>query len=176
MDAIIIAPQCPKTNVDGTEARWVDWNWENGNYSVDEIPESNELNNVYEYINNFKNSYAVDQDRLYVMGLSMGGFGTWDLIMRHTNDFAAAVCICGGGDPTQADKLVDMPIWAFHGTNDTSVPYAGTQEMCQAIEDAGGELCKFTTVQGAGHLIWSDVAKNQEVMNWLFSQGVDTVE
>lgn len=170
MDAIIIAPQCPWNSADGTEARWVDWNWEKGNYSVESIPESNELNNVYEYINNFKNSYAVDQDRLYVMGLSMGGFGAWDLIMRHTSDFAGAVCICGGADPTQAENLVDFPIWAVHGTNDPSVPYAGTQAMCQAIKDAGGESCYFDSRQGANHFVWDYVGQSTEISSWLFSQ------
>ena len=165
VDAIIIAPQCTSY-----PEQWVDWNWEKGNYSIDDIPESNELGNVYNYINSFKTRCSVDSDRLYVMGLSMGGFGTWDLIMRHTDDFAGAVCICGGGDPTQAENLVDMPIWAVHGTNDSNVPYSGTQAMCQAIKDAGGENCYFDSREGANHFVWDYVGKSTEIAEWLFSQ------
>ena len=165
-DSIIICPQCPSSN------QWVDTPWENGNYSIDTVQESNELANVYEFILNVRNTMAVDSNRFYVMGLSMGGFGTWDLIMRHTDDFAAAVCLCGGADVSQANNLLKMPIWAVHGTNDSSVPYAGTQAMCNEIINLGGKECTFESMQNYGHNVWSYAGGSKEIATWLFSQGV----
>jgi predicted peptidase len=90
--------------------------------------------------------------------------------MRNPTVFAGAVALCGGADPSQASSLTTVPIWAVHGTNDPSVPYAGTQAMCSAIQNAGGENCYFDSRQGANHFVWDYVGQSTEIADWLFSQ------
>ncbi|MBO5212494.1 MAG: prolyl oligopeptidase family serine peptidase [Clostridia bacterium] len=163
-DAIIICPQCPGGQ------QWVDTPWSNGNYNISHVPESNELGAVVELIYDVEDEYRPDTSRYYVMGLSMGGFGTWDLIMRHTELFAAAIPICGGADTTQAEKLKDFPIWTFHGTADYTVPYTGTYEMKKAFDAVGSKVFKFMPMANAGHTIWSTVGQNRGYGRWLFEQ------
>ena len=164
MEAIVICPQCPSGQ------QWVDTPWANGNYSTSDVALSNELSCVLDIIWGSQADLSIDTDRLYLMGLSMGGFGVWDLIMRFPNMFAGAVALCGGADVSQASSLTTMPIWAVHGTSDNVVPYAGTQAMCQAIIDAGGELCIFDSKQGYSHNVWGYVGSSVDIAKWLFEQ------
>jgi predicted peptidase len=110
-----------------------------------------------------------DKDRLYITGLSMGAFGTWDIIERRPDFFAAALVICGGGDPAQAPKLTKLPLWAFHGDADFTVPCRRTTAMIDAIVKAGGAP-KITIYPKAGHMCWSRVYGDPAVMEWFFSQ------
>lgn len=167
--AIVIAPQCPGGN------QWVDTPWANGNYSIDNVPESNELKAVVELLNSVKETFSTDEDRYYAMGISMGGFGTWDLIMRHTEMFAAAVPVCGGADVSQAESLKYMPIYTAHADNDGSVPFTGTNEMVKALKQAGSTVIIFKqradgSLSSGGHLIWSEIGAKKEMLEWLFSQ------
>lgn len=163
-NAIIIIPQCPVGN------KWVDTDWTRGNYSVENVSESNELKAVLELVDEIGEQYAPDRDRYYVMGLSMGGFGTWDLIMRHTEMFAAAIPICGGADPTQAEKLTELPIWTAHGTADPTVPYSGTKAMSDAIAATGSAVFKFSSLEGVNHHAWEPVSRDIRYGEWLFAQ------
>ena len=160
VDAIIICPQCPGGQ------QWVDTPWANGNYSIDAVKESNELSAVMDILEGVGSTYSTDTDRYYVMGISMGGFGAWDMVMRHTDVFSKAVCLCGGGDVSQASKLVNTPIWVVHSSNDGIVPYEGSEAMSQAIKDAGGELCVFET-KNSGHNVWSYAGSSTDIANWL---------
>jgi len=114
--------------------------------------------------------YRVDKDRIYVTGLSMGGFGTWSLAAAYPDRFAAIVPICGGGNPVSAPKLKNLPIWAFHGGKDTTVPPRQTESMVKALKDAGSENVKFTLYPEAGHDAWTETYKNPEVWDWLLKQ------
>jgi predicted peptidase len=165
-NAIVVAPQCPWNN------QWVDTPWANGNYSIDNVPESNELKAVVELLDTIKSKYSTDENKYYAMGISMGGFGTWDLIMRHTEMFAGAVIMCGGADVSYAEKLKDMPIYTAHGTSDTTtVPYNNsTKPMVDALIKAGNENVIFKPVIGAGHVMWEPFAQDPEVIGWLFEQ------
>ena len=163
-DCIIIAPQCPNGE------QWVDTPWSEGGYRVDEVPESNENKAVLEILNLVAKTFPTDKDRYYVAGLSMGGFGTWDLIMRHPELFAAAVPLCGGGDYTQASKLVDMPIYTIHDKNDTTVPNSGTKEMYVALTSLGSKVIFYEETSGKGHNVWSYAATKAEIWTWLFEQ------
>ncbi len=162
MDAIIICPQCPSH-----PNQWVDTPWTDGNYSISSVGESDELKAVVALVTKARKELSVDSNRVLVMGLSMGGFGTWDLLMRHSDIFTRAVCLCGGGDPSQAEKLINIPIWAVHSSNDGIVPYEGTKEMCEAIKNAGGELCIFETKESK-HNVWTYAGESTEIANWLF--------
>lgn len=167
MDAIVICPQCPSNQ------QWVDTPWGVGNYSIDNVPVSNELTCVVEIITSAQCDLNVDTNRLYLMGLSMGGFGVWDLLMRNTSMFAGAVALCGGADVSQAPFLTSIPIWAVHGKNDREnsvVPYTGTEAMCQAIADAGGTLCIADLKEGYGHNVWDYAGNSTEIAKWLFEQ------
>ena len=166
-DAIVLAPQCP----DGQ--KWVDTNWEDGGYRMDDIPISNELTAVVEIIDLVEATFPTDLDRYYVSGLSMGGFGTWDMIMRFPDRFAGAVPLCGGADYKQAYKLVDMPIWTIHHKNDTTVPFHGTKEMVVALEMLGSTSIiyeEWTHKIDHSHNVWDAASKNAEIWTWLFSQ------
>ncbi len=164
LNTIVIAPQCPKDN------QWVDTPWADGNYSIDEVPESNELKAVVALTEEICESYSVDRTRIYVSGVSMGGFGTWDLITRHNDIYAAAAPMCGGGDPSKAELLADTMIYTFHGTEDTSVPYSGTAEMVSAIEETGSRLISFVSYKGEGHVIWEMASDEAGWLEWLYEQ------
>ncbi|MGN1346084.1 MAG: alpha/beta hydrolase-fold protein [Eubacteriales bacterium] len=163
-DAIVVAPQCP------ADTQWVLTPWENGNYTIENTPESRALECVCGILDECRDCYNIDDDRVYVTGLSMGGFGTWDLLARHGARFAAGVPICGGGDPARAKMLTRIPIWTFHGSEDPAVPVAGTRAMFAAIKREGGEQIGYTEFDGAGHGIWDAVYTDRSVIDWLFAQ------
>ena len=125
------------------------------------------LEEIDSYVQNQKNQ--VDPNRIYAMGLSMGGYGTWDAIQRRPNFFAAAVPICGGGDKSIAKKLVNLPIWAWHGEKDTVIKPSRSRDMIEAITKAGGTP-KYSEIKGRGHNSWIDCWKSQELWSWLYSQ------
>ncbi len=165
--AVVIAPQCPEGE------QWVDTPWENGNYSVADVPESNELEAAFALVSEVADKYSCDPSRIYVMGISMGGFGTWDLMMRHPGFFAAGIPICGGADPRMAEIFVKTPVFTFHGSGDETVPFAGTAEMVRAIEDLGSRVVNFISYKGEGHCIWDKAAAEEGLMEWFFSQRLE---
>jgi predicted peptidase len=94
--------------------------------------------------------FAVDPDRVYGAGYSMGGFGCWELAMTAPERFAALVPVAGGGDSSDAERLVNLPIWAFHGANDQVVPLESTKAMIEAVQRVGGQT-KLTIYNDRGH-------------------------
>jgi predicted peptidase len=110
----------------------------------------------------------VDKDRVYVTGLSMGGYGTWALAAAASNRFAAVAPICGGGDPAKAEKLKGLPIWVFHGDKDPSVSIKKSEEMVKALKDVGHEV-KFTVYPGVAHDSWTKTYDNSELYKWFLS-------
>lgn len=148
-ECIIVVPQCPENE------QWVDTPWADGAYSIDEVPESNELTAVMELLDSLQDELSIDADRIYASGLSMGGFGAWDLMMRHNDYFAAGILVCGGGDLSQAEALKDTPLFVFHGSVDTVVPVSGSRDVVQAIKDAGGELVTYVEYKDESHWIWN---------------------
>lgn len=167
-ECIIVAPQCPVNN------QWVDTPWTNGAYSIDKVPESNELKAVIELLDALQEEFNVDADRIYASGLSMGGFGAWDLMMRHNDYFAAGVLVCGGGDPSQAEALKDTPLFVFHGDADDAVPVSGSRDTVQAIRDAGGELVQYVEYPGKGHGIWNDAFAHPGMLQELLTYKLST--
>jgi predicted peptidase len=113
--------------------------------------------------------HRVDESRIYLTGLSMGGFGSWDLASRHPDWFAAVVPICGGGQPENAEKLAHVPIWAFHGTADAVVPEQASLKMIKAIRRAGGRPA-YTSLEGVGHGSWHFAYGPHGAMEWMFAQ------
>ncbi len=113
-------------------------------------------------------NYQVDPDRVYLTGLSMGGFGAWALAAQEPSRFAAIVPICGGGDPRSAEKLKDLPIWVFHGEMDSSVPIQRSQEMVDALKAVGNDV-KFTHYPDAGHDCWTRTYDNPQLYEWLLA-------
>jgi predicted peptidase len=112
---------------------------------------------------------AVNDNRVYITGLSMGGYGTWDALARRPNFFAAALPICGGGDPKTVARFVNVPIWCFHGDKDEAVRVQRSREMIEALKNAGGEP-KYTEYAGVGHNSWTQTYANPAVFEWLFTQ------
>ncbi|OGV38954.1 MAG: phospholipase [Lentisphaerae bacterium GWF2_49_21] len=114
--------------------------------------------------------YNVDKDRVYLTGISMGGFGTWTFATSNPELFAAIVPICGGGNPKEADKIKNLPIWIFHGAKDVTVKPERSEEMYKALQKAGAKEVKLTIYPNAGHDSWSETYNNDEVYNWLLKQ------
>jgi predicted peptidase len=123
---------------------------------------------ILDILEKTKREYKVDEKRLYCTGLSMGGMGTWGLALKYPDLFAAIAPVCGRGDPSQAAKIKDLPIWNFHGDKDGAVPIKGSQDMIDAIKAAGGNP-KFTIYPGVGHNSW-DKAYNEEKLEEWFIQ------
>ena len=141
---VTVSPQCP------AEKQW----------NADELAK---------LVDHVANTYQIDSKRMYVTGLSLGGAGTWDLLAKHPGKFAAAVPICGPGDPAAAEKMKATPIWVFHGAKDQGVPIAKSEEMVEALKKAGGTV-KFTVYPEAGHDSWTETYINEDVYKWLLEQ------
>lgn len=113
--------------------------------------------------------YPVDTDRIYITGLSMGGFGTWGSIIAKPDLFAAAVPICGGGDPSKLEAIKSIPIWVFHGAKDDVVPLIRSKEMVDGLKKLGSNV-KFTIYPEATHNSWTETYNNPELYDWLLQQ------
>ncbi len=158
----IIVPQCP------AKKRWVEVDWGLKKHTQPKdmsISLKLTMNLFLEMIS----KYNIDTQRIYVVGLSMGGYGTWDLLTRFPYMFAAGIPICGGGDENVAKKMVNVPVWAFHGTQDKVVPVERSRNMVEAIIENGGNP-KYTEYPNKGHLVWNTVFRTQAVWEWLFAQ------
>jgi predicted peptidase len=161
--AFVVFPQCPGN------ARWVEVDWGQPSPHRQPVEPSVPMSLVLELVPDLQKTLPIDAARLYVMGLSMGGFGTWDIIARQPDWFAAAVPICGGADVSTAPKLVHMPLWAFHGDKDTVVKTARSRSMMAALKQAGGAP-KYTEWPGVAHDAWSPAFADQGLLPWLFAQ------
>lgn len=111
----------------------------------------------------------IDRNRIYLTGLSMGGFGTFDLLMRRPDLFAAGLPVCGGGDPRYADKIKNIPLWVFHGSLDDVAYPRCSRQIVQALRKSGGRV-RYTEFSTLHHDIWNMVYYNPEVLEWLFDQ------
>lgn len=158
----VLAPQCP------IDYRWVEVHWGDDSH-VQPAGPSVPMGIVLNLLDKFLAEFSIDQNRVYVMGISMGGFGTWDIIARRPDFFAAAVPICGGGDEGAAPRIAHIPIWAFHGDKDESVKVERSRNMISALKSAGGNP-RYTEYPGMGHASWVPAFNDPGLFEWLFSQ------
>ena len=120
--------------------------------------------------------FPIDKNRMYLTGISMGGYGSWDLAVRQPDRWAAVVPICGGGNPEKASKVVRVPVWAVHGDADPAVPVEESRKMIAAIKAAGGDP-KYTEYPGVAHDSWTQTyADPTGVVAWMFEQRLDKRE
>ncbi len=149
---IIIAPQCPNGKT-----------WEN--------------DSLLKLLDHAIEKYSVDTNRIYLTGLSMGGYGTWKLGLTHPEKFAAIVPICGGcnmievilGPRDKPDAFKSLPVWAFHGAKDDVVPLSESERVVDALKKFGVKEVKFTVYPEAKHNSWAEAYKNPELYEWLLS-------
>ncbi len=146
----VVAPQCPKDK-----------------YWTGEIAGS-----VLALIDDLVSHLPIDENRIYLTGYSMGGYGTWYLAAREPTYFAAAVPIAGGGDPSDAEKIKKVPLWAFHGDQDPTVKVEESRRMVEALERARGDV-KYTEMAGEKHGIAGKVYADPAVHAWIFAQKRD---
>ncbi|HVS37450.1 MAG TPA: prolyl oligopeptidase family serine peptidase [Gemmataceae bacterium] len=158
----LIAPQCPANE------KWVDVDW-GAETTVQPEKPSESMRLVLALIDQMQKDDPIDAKRIYITGLSMGGYGTWDAIARRPELFAAAVPICGGGDENTAPKIASIPIWAFHGSKDPAVKVSRTLGMIDALRKAGGDP-GCTIYPGEGHASWVPAYRDAAMMKWLFAQ------
>ena len=161
---IIVAPQC------ASDKQWVDTPWgkkPDPSYNLDEIPQSQYMTAVVELIDKMKASYNLNSARMYISGLSMGGFGTWDLITRYPDLFAAAIPMGGAGDVSKAEIIKNTPVWTFHQLYDPTVSAEGTLEMVKALSEVGAEV-KFTPYFDDKHNAWTQGFAEPDMLQWLY--------
>lgn len=161
--AIILAPQCP------VGMQWVNVPWGGDAHTMPKEP-SVPMQAAMKLLRQTMTDYPVDPARIYVAGISMGGFGTWDAIQREPDLFAAALPVCGGGDTAEAAKLVNLPIQTFHGELDKTVKTQRSRDMTEAIQKAGGTKIQYTEYPGVAHNSWHQTFLNADVLRWLFEQ------
>jgi len=147
---VIVSPQCPEN----------DW-WTN----------DLQIDTLNALLDDVVSRYRIDEDRIYVTGLSMGGFGTWRLAAAYPHRFAAIAPICGGGNPEDAASIAHLPAWVFHGAKDPVVPIAKAEEMVEALKKAGGDV-KFTIYPEAEHDSWTETYDNPDLYKWFLSHSL----
>ena len=139
---IVVSPQCPE------DGWWTD-----------------KVEVLIHLMDDIVARYNVDTERIYLTGLSMGGYGSWALAAEYPERFAAVAPICGGGNRIMAFRLKDVPVWAFHGAKDPVVPLKQSEEMVNAIKELGGNA-KLTVYPNAGHDSWTETYNNKELYDW----------
>jgi predicted peptidase len=158
--AIVIAPQCP------ANAGWS--NFDRQTMALQPQP-SKPMQLVIELIHQLIKKMPVDTNRIYVTGLSMGGYGTYDAIERYPNLFAAAMPVCGGGDVSKAATIAHIPMWIFHGAEDAAVNPMYSLNMAGALTKAGAHP-GLTMYPETGHFSWLAAYSDMDAMEWLFRQ------
>ena len=161
---ILLAPQCPADQL------WATRHFGGAEAKLAEKPRQ-ALGMVPVLIQKKIMEFDADPDRVYITGLSLGGYGAWELMERYgTGLFAAGVTCSGGGDPAQAEKMKDLPIWIFHGEADRTLPVMLSRRMYAALKEAGSDNVFYREYPECPHDCWTRTYRNPEVWNWLFSQ------
>jgi predicted peptidase len=124
--------------------------------------------------------FDADAKRLYLTGVSMGGFGAWHIVAQHQGKFAAIVSICGGSPLRSGDRFAPIarrvgttPAWVFHGEADRVVPVSESREMVKALKAVSGNRVRYNEYQGVGHNVWLNALREAELMPWLLAQHLD---
>jgi len=165
----VLAPQCPDLGQPADpEHAWVQTKFGAESHTMNATP-TWPLRLAMDVFARTIADHPIDPDRIYVTGLSMGGFATWEILQREGGKFAAAMPVCGGADLAFAPKLASLPIWVFHGDADDTVMVKRSRDMVAALKAAGGNP-KYTEYPGVGHDCWSVTYANPEVWKWLFAQ------
>ncbi|MCA9076017.1 MAG: dienelactone hydrolase family protein [Planctomycetaceae bacterium] len=141
---VVVSPQCPK------DRRW-------------------EPIELMALLDEIEVNYRIDADRIYVTGLSMGGFGTWELASYAPDRFAAIVPICGGGEKFWMKHITHVPTWIIHGGEDSGVLPERSQELYEELIEKGGNV-RLTIAPHTGHLVWTSFYNNPELYGWLLQQ------
>lgn len=121
---------------------------------------------VWKMLEREANELRIDPERVYITGLSMGGFATWDFICKRPDVFAAAVPVCGSGNPKFVSNAKSLPIWAFHGVNDKAVPVSGSREPIETLKKSGANPI-YTEYADGDHFIWDRAYQTQRLYSWL---------
>tara|TARA_R110002072_G_scaffold13481_1_gene56655 strand:+ start:86029 stop:86784 length:756 start_codon:yes stop_codon:yes gene_type:complete len=160
----MVIPQCRNGE------QWVDQAWSQKQSVPIKDQPTDQMAMAMAVLDQSLKTLPIDRSRVYLTGLSMGGFGSWDLAMRKPELFAAVAPVCGGGDETQAARLKNIPIWAAHGDADTVVWPVRSRTMVEAIQAVGGNV-KYTEYPGVGHNSWTPFYSNPDgVIAWMFQQ------
>jgi predicted peptidase len=163
----VVVPQCPPD--DG----WVDLAWGATPGAPRPLEPRPALLHALKCVDQVAAAYSTDPSRLYVTGLSVGGFATWDCLTRFPGRFAAAVVVCGGGDEhTVTAAVARVPVWIFHSADDPVVPLKRALGMIAAMRKAGGNP-RFTEFQGLGHDSWDRAYTEPGLLPWLFAQRLE---
>ena len=159
----VVVPQCR------ADHKWVEIDW-SAKKSLPQKPEPTvDMAAAMAALDAVMQAEPVDPGRVFLTGISMGGYGSWDLAARMPERFAAVIPICGGGDEATAPKLKALPIWCFHGDVDKAVPVERSRTMVEAVKAAGGTV-KYTEYAGVGHDSWTPAYRDPATLDWLFEQ------
>ncbi len=153
-DAIVLTPHCPP------DMQWACTPWYQS-YDAETDPPSLAMEATMSLLDKVIGYYAVDTDRLYVAGYSMGGYATWDVLIRYGDRFAGGMPICGFGDASQAERIKDIPIIALHGAEDDVVPVSGSRDIVEALQDMGSMNLTYIELPGRGHDVWLDAGDDR---------------
>jgi predicted peptidase len=143
---IMVSPQCPRNS----------W-WTLQIEALDAL------------LSEIESTYAVDPERIYLTGISMGGYGAWKMAITYPQRFAALVPICGGGNSEEVCAIRHLPTWVFHGDQDNVVPLKESEDMVNALKACGGNV-RFTIYPGVNHNSWDPAYSDPELYTWLLSQ------
>jgi predicted peptidase len=158
----LLAVQCPEGEI------WADFNWRTGEADDDRAP-ALPMQAVMQAVESLVAEKPIDLTRIYLTGLSMGGFGSWDLAARKPDWFAAVVPICGGGRPEKAGAYKGLPIWAWHDEGDEVVPVELSRKMVEAAREAGAAV-RYDEITGHGHASWVPAYDPDKAPAWMFAQ------
>lgn len=160
--ALLLFPQCP------AEKQWVDTPWKALSHTLPQESESMGL--AMEILDYELKNPELDPSRVYVVGISMGGYGTWDALSRYPEKFAAAFPVCGGADVTLAERMKNIPILVYHGDSDAVVPTRRSRDIVEAVRKAGGTAISYVEVPDCGHDSWVAAFREEKNWRWLFAQ------
>lgn len=139
-------------------------------WNLDSNGRAGTLSSAMRLLDEVINTYSCDTNRIYLTGLSMGSFATWNLLENYGDKFAAAISVCGGGNSGNGGAFVDIPIRIFHGTKDTTVNFTSSQMIYNAIVKAGGQKVELFPLEGVNHNAWDPAYSDRDTFSWFLAQ------
>lgn len=163
LKTVLLFPQCR------ANCKWVDVPWDSLNHEMPAIP-SFHMKLAMELLKSKIAEFNPDEKRIYAGGISMGGYGAWDIASRIPETFAAILPICGGADVRQAPKLKNIAVYTLHGDQDTAVPVFRSRDMVRALQACGNTHVVYRELPGVGHNAWDAAFADDQAMEWLFAR------